>query len=320
MKIQRPQIQLPDFRKDLQKIQGQTANGLGQAGNALGFNQDGFTAGQRPMVNLTGAPPPPLTLQQLQGTSNQTGVNASMMAGLPPLLANSPTAPDGGPWTPDKVQYCKLIEQDAQVTTHQPATMEGFQYWLQKYEGPCDSGFVTGSPPQMTPTEYWHRRALGWQAGDQDQPPFGPYGKTQDSPLQSADDEMKSLGGVPKGTVAPPGPPSDDGFTDDFLATNEIFQNQLKELQQERKSDSTPPMKGFDDVKSPGDGSVKGDLDAVLQQLDPSDPASLTKALSVLQTAHPGQFSIDGDKLKVAGGGSVSAANGAWNFSAQSAQ
>jgi hypothetical protein len=324
MKIHRPHIQLPDIRKDLQKLPGQVANGLGKAAQALGFHSDGFSPAQKPMVNLNGGMPQANLLQSTQTAGAQgTQVNGSMMAGLPPLLANSPTAPDGGPWTPEKVQYCKLIEQDAQVTTHQPATMDGFKYWLEKYTGPCDSGFVTGSPPQMTPTEYWHRRALGWQAGDQDLPPFGPYGKTQDSPLQSADDEMKSLGGVPKGTVAPPGPPAID-FTDDFFATNEIFKNQLKELQAERASNdklnsSPPPMHGFDDVQAAGDGSVKGDLAAVFQLLDPSDPKAMSKAIDILNKAHPGQFSLEGGKLQVAGGGSVSAVNGEWTYSGPTA-
>ena len=74
-----------------------------------------------------------------------------------------------------------------------PATSEEYAYWLPMLQSPCDSGFVTSG--QMTGTEYYHRRMLGWQAGSADQATSGPYAGSSEAngPVPSAVDVVGPL-------------------------------------------------------------------------------------------------------------------------------
>ena len=58
----------------------------------------------------------------------------------------------------------------------------------------CDSGYVTSG--QMTGTEYYHRRMLGWQAGGSDTALAGPYAGSPDArgPVPSATEVISQLG------------------------------------------------------------------------------------------------------------------------------
>jgi hypothetical protein len=89
--------------------------------------------------------------------------------------------------------YRKLINSDMKTAYGRDATQDDYKYWLPKLMGPNDSGLVTSG--QMSGTEYWHRRMLGWQAGGTDQATSGPYAHSADArgPVPSASDVLKSL-------------------------------------------------------------------------------------------------------------------------------
>lgn len=88
-------------------------------------------------------------------------------------LDSRPLEEGGIPTRNRRESYLELIDKDIQTAYGRKATQADYEYWLPKFEGPCDSGFVTNG--QMTGTEYWHRRLLGWQAGGQDMATSGPY-------------------------------------------------------------------------------------------------------------------------------------------------
>ena len=92
-----------------------------------------------------------------------------------------------------EAQYKQLINADMMLAYGRPATDDDYNYWLPKLEGPNDSGFVTSG--QMTATEYWHPRMLGWQAGGSDQATSGPYAGSSDAhgPVPSATDLVGPL-------------------------------------------------------------------------------------------------------------------------------
>jgi hypothetical protein len=87
----------------------------------------------------------------------------------------------------------QLIAADIKTAYGSEATESDYSYWLPKLQGPCDSGFVTSG--QMTGTEYWHRRMLGWQAGGSDMATSGPYAGSPDAngPVPSATDVVGAL-------------------------------------------------------------------------------------------------------------------------------
>jgi len=89
--------------------------------------------------------------------------------------------------------YMKLIDADMKTAYGRDATQSDYDYWLPKLLGPNDSSLVTSG--QMTGTEYWHRRMLGWQAGGADQATQGPYAHSADArgPVPSAADVLNSL-------------------------------------------------------------------------------------------------------------------------------
>ncbi len=92
--------------------------------------------------------------------------------------------------------YKALIRADLQTAYGRDATQADFDYWLPKLQGPCDSSFVTSG--QLSGTEYWHRRLLGWQAGGPDLATAGPYAGSPDAhgPVPSATEVVP---GVPPG-------------------------------------------------------------------------------------------------------------------------
>ncbi len=97
--------------------------------------------------------------------------------------------------------FRQLIAADIKLAGNREATDADYAYWLPKLQGPCDSGFVTSG--QMTGTEYWHRRLLGWQAGGSDMAVGGPYAGSPDAhgPVPSATDMVPS---VPSSGLAAP--------------------------------------------------------------------------------------------------------------------
>lgn len=85
------------------------------------------------------------------------------VAGVPPA-----------PVTPERIaQIRKIVSSDIRTAYGREATDKDYSYWMEKFTGYNDSGFVTGG--QMSSDEYWHRRLLGWQAGGEDVAKFGPY-------------------------------------------------------------------------------------------------------------------------------------------------
>ena len=106
------------------------------------------------------------------------------------LVALLLNAPQTGAVDP----YRQLIAADMRMAYGREATQGDYDYWLPKLQGECDSGFVTSG--QMTGTEYWHRRMLGWQAGGSDRATSGPYAGGSDAhgPVPSATDVVSALG------------------------------------------------------------------------------------------------------------------------------
>lgn len=87
--------------------------------------------------------------------------------------AGAGAEPRGETGTSEVASYRKLIAEDIKTAYGREATDEDYTYWLEKLQGPNDSGFVTSG--KMGATEYWHRRMLGWQAGGSDVALHGPY-------------------------------------------------------------------------------------------------------------------------------------------------
>lgn len=104
-------------------------------------------------------------------------------------------------------QFKKLIHDDIKTASGREATQADYDYWLPKLQGPNDSGFVTSG--QMSGTEYWHRRMLGWQAGGSDVATMGPYagGGGPHGPVTPADQVVPGV--PPAGTAAMASRPSD---------------------------------------------------------------------------------------------------------------
>ncbi|MFT3841896.1 MAG: hypothetical protein QM723_33200 [Myxococcaceae bacterium] len=103
-----------------------------------------------------------------------------------PASAVSPGVPPAGteamaamPSDARVQQFRQLINADMLLAYGRPANDSDYNYWLPKLSGPNDSGYVTSG--QMSGTEYWHRRMLGWQAGGSDQATSGPYAGSSDA-------------------------------------------------------------------------------------------------------------------------------------------
>ena len=132
-------------------------------------------------------------------------------------LQNGPAQVPAAPVVPTQAtgveQLKQLISADIKTAYGRDATEADFGYWLPKLQAPCDSGFVTSG--QMTGTEYYHRRMLGWQAGGSDVATSGPYAGSPDAhgPVPSATDVV---GPVPSATdvvgpISTPTSPSSAG-------------------------------------------------------------------------------------------------------------
>jgi len=118
-------------------------------------------------------------IEQLKALMNRAPVppaTSTTPAQGTPLPTEAGTVPGTTPGaaTPSaEEQFRKLIAADVKAARGSEATQADYDYWLPKLMGPNDSGFVTSG--QMSATEYWHRRMLGWQAGGPDAARFGPY-------------------------------------------------------------------------------------------------------------------------------------------------
>lgn len=108
----------------------------------------------------------------------------------------------------DQEAYTELINKDFQIAFHRKPSDTEYKYWMEKLQGPNDSGLVTSG--QMTATEYWHRRMLGWQGGGADIVPYGPYAGSSEAhgEVPKATDLVPD---VPSGIVAASSPT--DGFS-----------------------------------------------------------------------------------------------------------
>ena len=106
---------------------------------------------------------------------------------VPPEAPVAPIAP--APKLTEEQQFRKLIAADILSSGGRVANATDYAYWLPMLQSPCDSGLVTSG--QMTGTEYYHRRILGWQAGGDDVAKFGPYaGGVERGPVPSAIEVM----------------------------------------------------------------------------------------------------------------------------------
>jgi len=99
---------------------------------------------------------------------------------VPPATGVVPGIPLGGIYneaSPERIEELKrIIDGDLQLAYGRSATDEDYGYWLHKFLGVNDSGFVTNG--HMSSDEYWHRRLLGWQAGGADVALQGPFAHT----------------------------------------------------------------------------------------------------------------------------------------------
>jgi hypothetical protein len=119
-------------------------------------------------------------------------VDATPSPAPAPAPVPAPADPTPAPRSADEA-YRALIDADMR-TAHsgRPATADDYAYWLPKLEGGCDTSLVTGG--QLTATEYWHRRMLGWEAGGSDAATSGPYqGGEQVGPVPSATDVVSDV-------------------------------------------------------------------------------------------------------------------------------
>ncbi|MFN8606762.1 MAG: hypothetical protein U0931_04480 [Vulcanimicrobiota bacterium] len=119
-----------------------------------------------------------------------------------PNEAGAARSPEGAPQSA-RDAYISLIRQDIAIAYDgRPVSEKDLNYWLPKLEGGCDAAEVRSG--QMTSTEYWHRRLLGWRAGGQDMATSGPYAGSSEArgPVPSAAEVVK---GIPPGKVIQPG-------------------------------------------------------------------------------------------------------------------
>jgi hypothetical protein len=182
------------------KPQHQHAGGLHQ--------QDGFESPKKQLVELgkqlvatVEKALETAIAQQLKNGINGTGATGGASG------ATGTTSVGGSTSTDSTQAFKNLINQDMKTAYGREATQSDYDYWLPKLQGPNDSGFVTSG--QMSATEYWHRRMLGWQAGGSDVATAGPYagGGGPHGDVQAATDV--SPGVPPAGTAAMESMPSD---------------------------------------------------------------------------------------------------------------
>lgn len=160
---------------------------------------DGFDDARRRPVDLAGAPTARPVEAQLVKTLYQLIERLRQLLSTPGLPttggATAPAAASssvGGAAPSATDSFRQLIAADIKLASGREATDADYAYWLPKLQGPCDSGFVTSG--QMTGTEYWHRRLLGWQAGGSDVATSGPYaGGAERGPVPSVADMVGPL-------------------------------------------------------------------------------------------------------------------------------
>jgi hypothetical protein len=180
-----------------QRQQQPEVSSVNQTAGSL-FNQDSFEGATAPQQNnplgqLANNPQVQSAVQQIvdafkqlfamlksifSGQNGQTPADGTTpVSGTTPANGTTPTdgttPVDGSTPATAEQQYRALIAADIKASRGTEATQADYDYWLPKLMGPNDSGFVTSG--QMTATEYWHRRMLGWQAGGSDVAQFGPY-------------------------------------------------------------------------------------------------------------------------------------------------
>lgn len=133
-----------------------------------------------------------LSAVQIRGGQFQTGAqprSGTAYRHAFSTISTPPAAPAANPAD----SYRELIASDIKTAYGREATDEDYAYWMPKLQGGCDSGFVTGG--QMSGTEYWHRRMLGWQAGGSDMATSGPYAGSSDAhgPVPAATDVVAAV-------------------------------------------------------------------------------------------------------------------------------
>lgn len=141
----------------------------------------------------TPAPTPAPAPAPAPTARKMTGDFAADFPELPNLNRNSPVE-----------QLKQVIDADAWATQGHGASQADYDYWLSKMQGDNDSGFVTSG--QMSAMEYWHRRALGWQAGGADKPPYGPYSDDPSKAPPAGSTPAPAPAPAPAPTPAPSSP------------------------------------------------------------------------------------------------------------------
>jgi hypothetical protein len=217
------------------------------------FNQDSFqgAAAQQnnPLASLANNPQMQGVVQQLvdavkqlfamiksifqqQGQTPAAGSGTAPVSGTTPANGTTPT--NGTTPVGAEDQYRALIAADIKASRGTEATQADYDYWLPKLMGPNDSGFVTSG--QMTATEYWHRRMLGWQAGGSDVAALGPYAGDgqQHGDVPSA---ASVIPGIPDGNVA--GSSGPNGVNPDGLSLDMVHRLIEADIRLTRGSDPT---------------------------------------------------------------------------------